>query len=219
MGNRVVRGALAAGAVLAVGLGVAGCSDPNVPSVVPTPEISWDPAAPEIPDDPNARAVFEYMVAAAVANNAHDFSIEQLSAVATEAQLIGLYENFLEDHVSSNKGWVQVMLGPSPFVFGEIEPAPDGGATVAVCFAQHRWYVTSHQPEPHLTTRTDGSEVTFVVELEDGVPKVSGTTGALRECDATGAAIGRFDEIPEIRENLSEDEVRPPIGYGDAQDR
>jgi hypothetical protein len=213
-GNRILPRGLAAATALLLAVGVAGCSDPNLPSDIPTPEISWDPAPPEIPDDPFAQVVFDYLVASALANNVHDFSIEQLSAVATEGRIIAMYENFLEDHVSSHKDFWQVQLGPAPFVFGEITTRPDGGAEVAICYASRdRWEISVKQPEPHVSGDKTGTVLTFVLVTEDGVPKVSGTTGVLSECDATGVSYGTFAELPQTRDNLSESDVRPPIGY------
>ncbi len=43
--------------------------------------------------------------------------------------------------------------------------------------------------------------------------RLDGTTGVLSECDATGVSYGMFADLPEVRDNLDETDVRPPIGY------
>ncbi len=84
-----------------------------MPSDIPTPEISWDPAPPVIPDDPYAQAVYDYLVASALANNHHDFLDRAALDSATEGRIIAMYENLLEDSVSFHKDWWHVKLGPT----------------------------------------------------------------------------------------------------------
>jgi hypothetical protein len=86
------------------------------------------------------------------------------------------------------------------------------GAEVRLCMASAEWYIEAGHPEPIVDLTIDGTiSRRTVVETPDGALKVDEVIASNAPCDASGIAVGRFDPQPELREAISERDIRKPL--------
>ncbi|MCU1404298.1 MAG: hypothetical protein JWQ43_601 [Glaciihabitans sp.] len=195
---------------------LAGCSAAEEgPSVVATPKISWSPAA-SVPLETNryVEAARAADLGYTVAHNAADFTIEQLTATHTGDEVYKIATGFDATYVSGSSD-PQVFPGPAIRLPLEVvENSAGDGATITYCEVRDNWLLSADSSD----TRLDLSAGTMLTV--DIVTKES--TGELVEarevassdaCDATGAAVGRFDPVPDVPEALDENDVRFPADY------
>ena len=198
--------ALCAGILLAITVPLTGCSGESDPTVVETPEIEWQdgPPADEGRFVDAARAAD---LGFAIAYNAHDFTVAQLTDSMSREMTILYYEAFEPAHLFA-------IPGPSPAtVISVTENAT--GAEVILCEFSVGWAVSADDPEPRLDL-TAGTETTYtVVTAESGDLIVDHVQPSGLACDATGAAVGYFEPAPTIPQKLTKSDVRAPLGYED----
>jgi hypothetical protein len=189
-------------------LALSGC-DPNRPTIVETPAIVWDPGAPT-QDDPFEAAVREYQIGYAVAFNARDFTVEQLTSTTTAARIQASYESFRSQYISAH-GEPRVYAGPLPYSVLEVTAHGEDSATVVVCYAPTEWWIESDHPDPVVDPAADGQTATYQIGMDEGVLKVIDVSATVDPCEVGDIAFGRFDPAPEPPESISERDIRAPL--------
>lgn len=200
-------GALAGAVVVLFGL--IACESPR-PTEVPTPEIVWEtPEASGAPyDDPYVQAAYDASLGWVLAVNAADFTISQLTETTTAKRIDEVYAAHLGRYGLNNDDDPIAFVGPLPRTVVSVQENPEGdGAVVVVCDISAEWYVS----EDHPVARVDGvpplSLRLMIVDVGGTLKLDAVTNGDEAECDATDAAIGRFDPEPEPAEGP----VRGPL--------
>ena len=211
--NRTVR--RSATALLAVGLGVAalaGCQPSNTPTVVETPQISWEPSEPagEFAGDRYAQVVGAASLGFVLASNANDFTIAQLTETNTAARVQALYQNHVDQYVGANAQPI-AWAGPLPrTVLDVTENAAGDGAEVLVCDVSTDWFINDAHPEPTLEDVTPLGLI-FTIVTEDGALKVDSTESGGGECEPGEVPLGRFEPEPKPAGEITEDSIRGPL--------
>ena len=194
---------------------LSGCSpqqwDPDVATVVETPDVVWEdgPPAGDLEADESVVAARAAMIGVALAQNHHDYTISQLTDHVSPEYIVWLYESDI-DQLSN--GQPEVNPGPMPSVALETTDTARG-VDVVFCGSIADWIVSESNPESSLNTE-DTFELTYSMEKDDDGSLVLvdldfyGT-----DCDLSTAAVGRFSPEPELPEDVPVDSVRPPIGY------
>lgn len=186
--------------------------DPYQPSVVETPAIVWEPSAPTN-DDRFEVAVRDYEIGYAVAFNAHDFTVKQLTSTTTTPRIDAIYESFRSQYISANAD-PRVYAGPLPFAVVKVVPHGDDAATVTVCYAISEWWIESGHPKPEVDLAADGQLATYTVEMDQGVLKVTNVRATAEPCKISEISVGLFDALPKPPESISERDIRPPLTAG-----
>lgn len=189
-------------------LGLAACESPG-PTEIATPEIVWETPEPTgAPyDDPYVQAAYAASLGFVLASNASDFTISQLTDTTTAKRIDEMFQAHLARFGADNENPV-AYVGPPPRTVISVEEDPDGnGAVVRVCDISGEWYVSADHPD----ATTDGVvplSLRLVVVDDGGTLKLDEVLGGdVAECDASDAAIGRFDPEPEPTEGS----VRGPL--------
>lgn len=183
--------------------------DPNRPSVVQTPAIDWEPSAPT-QEDRFETAVREYGIGYAVAFNARDFTVAQLTSTTTAPQIEASYESFRSQYISAHAD-PRVYAGPLPYSVLEVAPDGDDAATVTVCYPISEWWIESGHPKPEIDLDADGQLATYTVGMDQGVLKVIDVMATVKPCKISKISVGSFDPVPEPPESISERDIRAPL--------
>jgi hypothetical protein len=188
-------------------LTLAACA--NQPTVVETPAIVWDPSAPAS-EDRFETAVREYHIGFAVAFNARDFTVEQLTSTTTAARIEASYEGFRSQYISAEAD-PRVYVGPMPYSVLDVMTHGADSATVVVCYAPTEWWIESDHPDPVVDQTADGQTATYRVGIDGGLLKVLDVSATVDPCEVGEIVFGRFDPAPELPESISERDIRPPL--------
>lgn len=204
--------------VAAAALVLAGCATPaqeqqrsEAPTEIETPEIVWEAGPPqgEFESDPAVVAARAANLGMALARNAHDFTIDQLTDYVDSDYIEWMYENDLKE---VKAGSPELYPGPVPLSVTEVV---DNGETtdVVFCALTSDWIISADHPEASVDLG-NASELTFSMRPDDdGTFVLVDVAVALKECDASQAAVGRFSPAPVLPESVPVDSVRPPTGY------
>ena len=192
----------------AAALALTGCQ-PSGPTVVETPSISWEPGSTE-PEDVFEQAVLDHEIGKALAFNARDFTIEQLTSTSTDAAIERFYESFRSQYLSTAAA-PQVKAGPLPFSVLEVDADGDDAAEVTVCYPQHAWWIEAGHPEPSVDPDAPGQTATYRVGLDGDVLKVLTVEATTQACEVGDLVIGRFDQAPTPPDAIGENDIRPPL--------
>lgn len=198
---------LLAGSILVLAL--AGCT-PTGPGVVETPKVVTES------DGTSALESDEFVVAAraadlgeAVAWNAADFSIEQISSTHTATLVASMYKSFDATYVLHGEA-PTILPGPSVWLPLGVTPV-GGGATVDVCDASKNWVITAGHETPTYDLAA-GTKLTIdLVKDSSGAIVLAERRPSTEECDATGALVQRFDPVPTLPKSITAGDVRGPI--------
>jgi hypothetical protein len=210
-------------AALAGILTLAACSPANPD---PAPDSSGDDPAVSTPgivtevegtspleDDPWVQAARAEDTGYLMAVNAMDFSIPEFTDTHSAASQQEFYDFFIEEYV--DEGYPVIMFpGPSIRLPLEVTPNAAGdGADVLFCDASVDWAVSQEFPEPAYDLE-NGEEIVITVVTDDRGNLVFGSEDRNgNPCDATGAAVQRFDPAPVVPDGpISLDDVTPPNG-------
>jgi hypothetical protein len=206
----MTRGAAAVAITLTLGgvLALSACESPG-PTEVATPEIVWETPAPTgAPyDDPYVEAAYAASLGFVLASNAADFTISQLTSTTTAKRIDEMYQAHLARFGKDNENPI-AYVGPLPRSVISVEENPDGsGAVVRVCDISGEWYVSADHADA-TTEDVAPLSLRLVVVDDGGTLKLDEVLGGdVAECDASDAAIGRFEPAPE----LSSGSVRGPL--------
>ncbi len=192
-------------------MGLTGCQP--VATELATPDITWiSESESPLDSDPWLEAARAADLGLRLAYNAQDFTISQLTSTHSASSVQAIYEVFILRFVDGG-ATPQAFPGPAIWLPLEIVESEDGKqADVTVCNASESWLITA---EGEATFElTNGRESTFRMgeDQQSGKVIVLETLGSSRVCDATGAAIGRFDPEPTVPETITESDVRAPLG-------
>lgn len=179
------------------------------PSVVQTPAIAWEPSAPTQEDRFEA-AVREYEIGYAVAFNARDFTVEQLTSTTTAPRVEAIYESFHSQYISAHAD-PRVYAGPLPYSVLEVVPDGEDAATLTVCYAISEWWIESGHPKPEIDLAADGQLATYTVGMDQGVLKVTDVKATVKPCKIAEISTGVFDPAPEPPESISDRDIRAPL--------
>lgn len=200
--------------VLSVGLLallLSGC-DPDQPTAVETPAIVWESGHPD--QDDEFEAVFrEYGIGYAVAFNARDFTVEQLTATTTADRVEAIYEAFRSQYLVAGAD-PRVYAGPIPYSVIEVVPHGDGSATLSACYPLTEWWIEADHPDPEIDVAAAGQSATVSIGRVDGVLKVIDVDATVDACEAEEVVLGRFDPVPEPPASIGERDIRPPLTVG-----
>jgi hypothetical protein len=199
-----------AGLVL-IAAGLTGCQ--TSPTELATPAIEWvSQSDGPMESDPWLEAARAADLGLRLAYNSQDFTISQLTQTRFESSVETVYEVFMRTYVEGGATPV-VFPGPAVWLPIEIVESEDGlRADVTVCNASEGWIITAEGETSF--DLTAGVETTYemVNDPESGDIKLLNTSGSSRDCDATGASVGRFDPAPLPPASLTESDVRAPLG-------
>jgi hypothetical protein len=196
----MTRGAAAAAiTVTLIGvLGLSACESPG-PTEVPTPAIVWETPEPTgAPyDDPYVQAAYAASLGFVIASNSADFTVSQLTGTTTAKRIDEMYQAHIARFGTDNQNPI-VYVGPPPRSVISVEENADGsGAVVRMCDISGEWYVSAD----HADATTEGVaplSLRLVVVDDGGTLKLDEVLGGdVAECDASDAAIGRFEPEPE----------------------
>ena len=206
---------LGVGAVLlAATLGLSGCQQPveRVPTVVPTPDVSWTTAQEWVSDSPleddeRVKTVRAAQLGLALATNARDFSIAQITDYFPAATVDSYYDRYDNTRLLR-------YVGPAIMLPLDIAELPGGGAEVTFCVVDH-WTIDAKQSTVSYDFAA-GETRSYTVEKDPTTGRLVQTDwqGLSIDCDATGAPVGVFQPQVEQLDPDHLDPVVPRVGYG-----
>jgi hypothetical protein len=193
---------------------LAGCTPDPVPtpteSVGPPVEVTVDwEAAPSVALESDAWVVAARASDAGyrAASNALDFTIDDFVGTRT-AQLA----RFQFTAWKANADPV-VYAGPSIMVPLAVEVAASGTeATLTFCEASSADWVITADGEPAYTLTSGRLTELRMVTSDSGALVLDDRIPSTEKCDPAGAAVGRFDPVPEPRASVDPDDARPYEG-------
>ena len=200
---------------LAVAISLAGCDQPveRTPSVIDTPDVVWE--TPEqwvstspLEEDERVKAARSAELGLALATNARDFSIAQITDYLPARTVDEYYDGYDNTRLLRYVG-PPIML---PLALTELE---DGGAEVTFCVVDH-WTIDARKTQASYDF-ADGTTRVYTVEkdADGGNLVLTGWQGLSEPCDATGAPVGRFDPPVAPLDPDDLDPVVPRVGYRD----
>ena len=216
-GANFARGFTSGTAAVAMLVLVVGCApgkwDRSVATEIVTPDIVWDdgPPAGEWEANEFVKAARAAELGIVLAQNSHDYTIEQLTDHVAPDFIAWLYENDLH-MLDVGVRVPQINPGPLPLGVMSVTETADG-ADVEFCSPSGKWAVYADHPNPDVDPKNGVTTTISMVRTEDGAILLTETGGVLTECDATGIAVGRFSPEPELPDEVPIDAVRPPLGY------
>ena len=164
-------------------------------------------------DDPFVQAARAEDTGYLMAVNALDFSIPEFTDTHSADAQQEFYDFFVEEYVD---GGAPVIMFPGPSIRLPLEVTPNAagdGADVLFCDASIDWAVSQEFPEPAYDLE-NGEEIVITVVTDDRGNLVFGSEDRNgNPCDATGAAVQRFEPAPVVPDGpISLDDVTPPNG-------
>ena len=184
-----------------------------VPTELETPEIVWiTEAGGPLESDPWLEAAHASDLGLRLAYNARDFTISQLTETWSASSVKTIYSVYRLRFVEGGAK-PEAFPGPAVWLPLEITESADGqSAEVTVCVASEGWLLTADGETP--LDIDNGHEFTFEMGKDSATGNIVllNTSGPSDACDATGAAVGRFDPQPDPPAEISESDVRAPLG-------
>lgn len=200
--------ALAAVAIVAL---LAGCTpqpplpspSPEGPTVVATPAIDGDAiTASPLESDEWVVAARAADLGSTLAMNLADFTIEQYTSTRSELTAEKEFIAWRGATVGTGKPPV-VSPGPSVLLPLSVDVDTDG-ATVHFCNGSGFWLEGD-------SALLDGRVTDYRMVRDGSRILIDHRAASTEPCDATGAAVGRFDPAPAPLGPLEESDVRQPI--------
>jgi hypothetical protein len=199
-------------AVAAVSVLLSGCqTQPPAPSpsaegptVIETPAIVGDTvSASPLESDEWVVAARAADLGSLLAMNSADFTIEQYTSTRSELTAKDEFLAWRGANVGSENA---PFMWPGPSVLLPLSvDVDDDGATVSFCNGSNYWADGD-------SALVDGRVTDFRMVRDGSRILISYRSVSTTVCDATAAAIGRFDPVPAQLGPLEESDVRPPLG-------
>jgi len=149
------------------------------------------------------------MLGFVLASNAADFSIDPFVSAVTPEAATTWFEHWSSRSVGTDR---PPLTWPGPQVVlplaVDLMDGDGDRATVRFCNGSDYWQAED------ASALADGVEASAVLVRTEAGIRLESTTSSAIPCDATGAAIGRFDPAPEPLGVLTEADVVPPPNAG-----
>lgn len=201
--------------VLVVAAALGGCAPaappapPLPPTVMATPTIVWETSSNSpLESDPWVIAARAASLGYTLANNTGDFSIEQFASTHVAEAANKIFDSWLFAQDSSEKP--DRDPGPEIFVPQSVVVADNGlFATVEGCIGHwaREWWAS---PGPATYTLEGHGRGYNLIRVGDSYLQDS-STGSTIECDASSAAVGRFDPQPDGATEVDSSNIRGPV--------
>jgi len=201
-------------AVLGAAAILTGCTPAPAPTATASANppvdvaVEWE-VAPSVAleTDPWVIAARESDVGYRLAVNALDFTADEFVGTRT-AELA----RFQWTAWRAN-GDPVVYAGPSILAPLGVEVAASGTeATLSFCEAPNSDWVITADAEPAYSLSTGRVTELRMVTSDDGALVLEDRIPSTLDCDPAGAAVGRFDPVPEPRASVDQGDVRPYEG-------
>jgi hypothetical protein len=206
-----VRARTVASGVLLFGLALAlsGCTGGDN---APAPRlVSVEVATSPLESDEFVKVARAADLGRALAWNALDFSLDELTSTNSERIVQNQYDTVHASYVSAD-GDPQVRPGPDIWLPVSVTPKPqDDTATILICRVQQDWIIEKTHPKATFDL-SDGSLYTITIGPHEnsGSAVYQGEMPNGDECDATGAPVDRFDPAPVAPESVSDRDITEP---------
>jgi hypothetical protein len=183
----------------------------RVPTVLATPNVLWE--TPEeaistspLEEDDRVKAVRGAELGLALATNARDFSIAQITDYYPARTVDFYYRRY------DNTRLIQY-VGPPIMLPLAITELDGGGAEVTFCVVDH-WQIDAKKSEATYDF-LNGETRRYTVEKDPETGNFVETDwqGMSQDCDATGAPVGRFDPAVEQLDADELEPIVPRVGY------